>query len=162
VTFSNPNNSFAKLPEGYIAIPVTEDQKTAKLKVCALARQNPDPAGGYLVVLRDTINAKVFLGCIIDASDQVLDWIELRIQNTESLANTASTACQSLSNASLDNRWYEQSQAFEHLDGAAIVKTGWESQNPLPMSILTFPRIFAILLLLPPGSITAAARGEGH
>lgn len=132
MTFSNPNNSFAKLPEGYIAIPVAEDQKTAKLKVCTLARQNPDPVGGHLVVLRDTINAKVFLGCIIDASDQVLDWIELWIQNTESLANTASAACQSLSNASLDNRWYEQSQAFEHLDGAAIVKTGWESQNPLP------------------------------
>jgi hypothetical protein len=132
VTFSNPNNSFAKLPEGYIAIPVAEDQKTAKLKVCALARQNPDPVGGYLVVLRDTINAKVFLGCIIDASSQVLDWIELWIQNTESLTNTASAACQSLSNASLDNRWYEQSQAFEHLDGAAIVNTGWESQNPLP------------------------------
>jgi hypothetical protein len=132
VTFSNPNNSFAKLPEDYIAIPVAEDQKTAKLKVCALAWQNPDPVGGHLVVLRDTINAKVFLGCIIDASSQVLDWIELWIQNTESLANTASAACQSLSNASLDNRWYEQSQAFEHLDGAAIVKTGWESQNPLP------------------------------
>ncbi|NIO88146.1 MAG: hypothetical protein GTN53_46650, partial [Candidatus Aminicenantes bacterium] len=71
-------------------------------------------------------------GCIIDTSSRVLDWIELWIQNTESLTNTASAACQSLSNASLDNRWYEQSQAFEYLDGAAIVKTGWESQNPLP------------------------------
>jgi len=132
VSSSKPNSGFATLPKGYVAIPITEDQKAAALKICVLVRPKPDPVGGHLVVLRDTIDAKVFLGCIVDASSQVLEWLELWIQNTETLINTASTACQSLSNTMLDNRWRRQSLAFEHLEGAATVKTGWESEHPLP------------------------------
>lgn len=129
---SKPNSGLTTVPEGYIVIPIAEDQKAAALKICVLVRPKPDPVGGRLVVLRDTIDAKVFLGCIVDASSQVLEWLELWIQNTETLINTVSAACQSLSNAMLDNRWRQQSQAFEHLEGAAIVKTGWESEHPLP------------------------------
>lgn len=132
MTFSNPNSGFTKVPDGYIVIPIAEDQKSSTLKICALVRAKPDPVGGHLVVLRDTIDAKAFLGCVIDSSSWVLDWIELWIQNTEFLINTASAAYQSLSNTILDNRWYEQSQAFEHLDGTAIIKTGWETEHPLP------------------------------
>jgi len=132
VSSSKPNSGFATLPKGYVVIPITEDQKAAALKICVLVRPEPDPVGGHLVVLRDTIDAKVFLGCIVDASSQVLEWLELWIQNTETLINTASTACQSLSNTMLDNRWRRQSLAFEHLEGAATVKTGWESEHPLP------------------------------
>jgi hypothetical protein len=132
VSFSKPNNSLTTVPKGYIVIPIAEDQKTAALKICVLVKTEPDAVGGHLVVLRDTIDAKVFLGCIVDASGRVLDWLELWIQNTESLINKASAACQSLTNASLDNRWRRQSQAFEHLDGASIVKTGWESEHSLP------------------------------
>ena len=132
MSFSNPNSGLTTLPAGYVAIPIAEDQKAAALKICVLVRPKPDPVGGHLVVLRDTIDAKVFLGCIVDASSQVLEWLELWIQNTETLINTASAAYQSLSNAMLDNRWRQQSQAFEHLEGAAIVKTGWESEHPLP------------------------------
>ena len=120
------------LPEGYIVIPIAEDQKAAALKICVLVRPKPDPVGGHLVVLRDTIDAKVFLGCIVDASSQILEWLELWIQNTETLINSASSACQSISNTMLDNRWRQQSEAFEHLAGAAIVKTGWESEHPQP------------------------------
>jgi hypothetical protein len=132
VSSSKPNSGLTTVPEGYIVIPIAEDQKAAALKICVLVRPKPDPVGGHLVVLRDTIDAKVFLGCIVDASSQVLEWLELWIQNSETLFNTASAACQSLSNAMLDNRWRQQSQAFEHLEGAAIVKTGWESEHPLP------------------------------
>jgi hypothetical protein len=132
VSSSKPNSGLTTVPEGYIVIPIAEDQKAAALKICVLVRPKPDPVGGHLVVLRDTIDAKVFLGCIVDASSQVLDWLELWIQNTETLFNTASASYQSFSNAMLDNRWRQQSQAFEHLEGAAIVKTGWESEHPLP------------------------------
>ncbi len=132
MSLSNPNSGLATIPAGYVAIPIAEDQKAAALKICILVRPKPDPVGGHLVVLRDTFDAKVFLGCIVDASSRVLEWLELWIQNTETLINTASATCQSLSNTMLDNRWRQQSQAFEHLEGAAIVKTGWESEHPLP------------------------------
>jgi len=132
VSISNPNSGLTTVPKDYVVIPIAEDQKAAALKICVLVRPEPDPVGGYLVVLRDTIDAKVFLGCIVDASSQILEWLELWIQNTETLINSASSACQSISNTMLDNRWRQQSEAFEHLAGAAIVKTGWESEHPQP------------------------------
>ncbi|MHC4583093.1 MAG: hypothetical protein ACYS3N_01105 [Planctomycetota bacterium] len=129
---SESNSGFATIPEGYIAIAISEEQKASVLKISVLVRLKPDPAGGHLVVLRDTCDAKVFLGCIVDTSCQVLEWLELWIQNTNTVITTSSVACQSLSNTILDNRWHLQSQAFQHLEGAAIVKAGWESEHPLP------------------------------
>jgi hypothetical protein len=132
VSSSKSNSSLATIPEGYIAIAISEDQKVSALKICVLVRLKPDPVGGHLVLLRETIDARVFLGCIVDASGKVLEWLELWIQNVETLANAASAVRHSLSNSMLDNRWRRQSQGFNNLDGAAIVTTGWESEHPLP------------------------------
>jgi hypothetical protein len=132
VSISNTTSCLKKLPEGYIAVPIAEDQKLSVLKICVLVRPESDPAGGHLVVLRNTIDAKIFLGCIVDASANVLDWLELWIQNSGTLINTPAESRLSLSNAVLDNRWHRQSLAFEQLDPAAIVKTGLENSNPLP------------------------------
>ena len=128
----NTMSSLRKLPEGYIAIPIAEDQKSSALKICVLVRPEPDPAGGHLAVLRNTIDAKVFLGCVVDASSRVLDWLELWIQNACTLINTPAASRLSLTNAMLDDRWQRQIRAFEQVDAGAIVKTGLESSNPLP------------------------------
>jgi hypothetical protein len=129
---SSTYSGVATLPEGYIAIPISENQKPATLKICVLVRLEPDPVGGHLVVLRDTVDARVFLGCILDTAGHVQEWLEIWIQDTQMLINTPSAARQSLSNAMLDDRWHRQCQAFEQLDEAAPVKTGWETKNPLP------------------------------
>jgi len=132
VTLSNSNSGFTKVPEGYIVIPITGDQKPSALKICVLLRSEPDSVGGHLVLLRKIIDAGVFLGCIVDASGKVLEWIELWIQNAETLTNSASAVRHSLSNSMLDNRWRRQFQGLNNLYGAAIVTTGWESEHPLP------------------------------
>lgn len=131
---SHPNatSGLKMVPEGYIAVPITEDQKSSVLKICVLARAEPDPAGGHLIVLRNTTEAKVFLGCIVDASSRVLEWLELWIQNGGTLVNTPAAGYLSLTNAMLDSRWQRQVRAFEQTDAAAVVKTGSESSNPLP------------------------------
>ena len=125
-------SNLKKLPEGYMTIPIAEDQKSSTLKICILVRSEPDPAGGHLVVLRNTIDAKVFLGCVVDASSRILDWLELWIQNGCTLINTPTASRLSLTNAVLDDRWQGQIRAFEQVDAAAIVKTGLESSHPLP------------------------------
>jgi hypothetical protein len=129
--FSDPNNAL-KLPDGYVAIPISEDQKSAVLRICVLVKQQADTVGGHLVLLRDTVNAKVFLGCTVDAFGEVLEWLELWIQCNETLINTVSATRQSLSNAVLDDRWRRQVSAFEQLDKAGAVRTGWETSHPLP------------------------------
>jgi hypothetical protein len=124
-----------RLPDGYVAVPITDDQKLSVLKICVLVRSEPDPAGGHLIVLRNTVDAKIFLGCIVDASNQVLDWLELWMQNSASLINTPAASRLYLSNATLDDRWNKQFQAFEQLNASEIVRTGMENSNPLPTLI---------------------------
>jgi len=135
VSFPSTTRGIKKLPEGYIAVPIAEDQKLSVLKICVLVRSEPDPMGGHLVALRNTVDAKIFLGCIIDASAQVLDWLELWMQNSGTLINTPAASRLNLSNAMLDDRWNKQFRAFEQLNASAIVKTGMESCNPLPTLI---------------------------
>ena len=132
MSFSNTKSRLKALPEGYVAIPITEDQKSTVLKICVLVKNEPDDVAGHLVVIRNTMDASVFLGCIVDSCGQVQEWLELWIQNSGSLVDTVSAARQVLSNTMLDNRWRRQCQALEELEGAAIVKTGWESEQPLP------------------------------
>jgi hypothetical protein len=132
MSFSNSKSRLKVLPEGYVAIPISENQKSVVLKICVLVKNEPDAVAGHLVILRNTIDASVFLGCIVDSCGQVHEWLELWIQNSGSLVDTVSAIRQELSNAMLDNRWRQQCQALEELEGAAIVKTGWESEQPLP------------------------------
>lgn len=129
---SKTSNALAAIPEGYAAIPISQDQKDAVLKICALVRCQADPVGGHLVMLRDMVDAKVFLGCVVDTSSQVHEWLEIWIQNTDALAELVAANRQSLSNAMLDDRWRRQFRALEQLDEAVIVKTGWEAEHPLP------------------------------
>lgn len=115
-----------------MAIPISEDQKSAALKVCILAKIDPEPVGGHLVSLRDTLNAKVYLGCTLDASDQVHDWLELWVQSAEALFGGPTGHLDILCNAILDERWRRQVDAFSHLGGTDLVMGGWERTNPLP------------------------------
>jgi len=132
VSFSNTKRLLKALPDGYFAIPISEDQKPNVLKICVLVKKEPDAAAGHLVRIRNIMDADVFLGCIVDSSGRVQEWLEMWIQNSGSLIDTVSAARQVLSNTMLDNRWHRQCQALEELEGAEIVKTGWESEQPLP------------------------------
>lgn len=129
---SSKKSGPAKLAEGYVAIPLAEDQKTALLKIAAVARSKPDPVGGHLVVLRDTIDARVLLGCIVDAGGRVHEWVEIWVQNPDGPAAALPAYREALTNTVLDARWRRHFQAFEELDETGIVETGWETAHPLP------------------------------
>jgi len=131
--FPNTKVSGGRLPDGYGAIPVTVEQKDSPLKICVIVKLERDPAAGYLVVLRDTIDARILLGCVIDADEKVHHWIELWIQTLDGLAGTAAVSRRPLTNPMLDDRWIRQFHAFESLEAAGIIKTGWESAHPKPI-----------------------------
>ena len=101
MSFPDTTRGFKKLPDGYITVPIAEEQKLSVLKICVLVRPEPDPMGGHLVVLRNTVDAKILLGCIIDASAQVLDWLELWIQNSGTLINTPAASAIAVNRAAL-------------------------------------------------------------
>ncbi|MCK5272077.1 MAG: hypothetical protein KAJ52_05850 [Sedimentisphaerales bacterium] len=131
----NANNTAEQLPGGYEAIAVSAQQKEAPLQIAVVVKIEPDPVAGHFVVLRDTIDAKILLGCVIDAERQVHQWLELWIQSIENIGQTTAATQQTLTNAILDERWRRQCRAFEQIDSAEIIKTGWESAHPQPTYI---------------------------
>jgi len=121
-----------QIPEGYVAIPVSTDQLEVPLRVCLLVKQEPDPVAGHLVVIRDTLDAKVYLGAVVDHGGQVRDWVEVWVQDLAGLEQVVPGGADVLCNEVLDRRWKEHAQSLALLDPSAMIQTGWESVHPAP------------------------------
>jgi hypothetical protein len=132
---SDVRDAPTELPEGYAAVLVTADQAAGALRICVLVRQTPDPAAGHLVVLRDLIDGRVLLGCVTDAGGAVQEWVELWVQDLEALSATAEACRQALSNAILDERWKGYHRSLLETDPQAVIRTGWETDHPLPLYV---------------------------
>ena len=122
-----------QLPEGYAAVAVSAEQCAATLQICAVVRLKADPVGGHLVVLRETLDARVVLGCIAEAGGRIHQWVELWIQNLDGLAGSVSACREALSNAALDDRWTRHFKALEQIEQSEIIRTGWETVHPVPV-----------------------------
>jgi hypothetical protein len=124
-----------RLPNGYVAVPISEAQLVAPVKVCVVAAREPDPVGGSLVLLRDLLDARVYLGCLVDAATRVLRWLEIWVQDLDKfvgVTKASSVGREALSNAVLDERWQAQHQYLAEAGPWAAIHTGWESENPPP------------------------------
>jgi len=129
---SDVRDALPQIPAEYAAVPVAADQTGRSLSICSLVRKKPDPVAGHLVVLRDLIDGRVLLGCLLDAGGVVQEWLELWIQDSQGLSATTAAFRESLTNAVLDDRWKSCFSAMSQSDPAAIIRTGWEAANPLP------------------------------
>ena len=123
------------LPDGYLAIPLDEAQAAVPVRICVVVRSEGEPAGGHLVVLRHTMDARVVLSCLVDAGGAVHQWLELWIQDLSGLAGVSGLCREAMTNAALDRRWRCRAEAMAALDGAALIRTGWEDEHPRPVLI---------------------------
>jgi len=130
---SSAEHAASELPSGYTAIPVVAGQQAGPLRLCAVIRRVPDPAAGYLVLLREMVDAKVFLGCVLDAGGRVRQWVELWVQTIEGISTAVSGLYETITNAALDQRWRRHFESLVNVDSAGILNTGWEAENPPPM-----------------------------
>ena len=124
----------AGLPDGQVAVPVNADQKSAVLRVCVVLQKSREGRPG-LVVLRDTVDARVYLGCITDAAGGVVKWAELWVQNPATLATAMSLRRGQVTNTHVDRRWQRMVKALERLAPSELVRTGWES-SPQPATYI--------------------------
>ncbi len=122
-------------PEGYVYAPLFGQQKEAVLQVCALLKKDPDSVGGALVLLRDHLDAKVYLGCVIDKEGRIHQWVEIWVQTVAGLLGTPASYREALSNAILDERWSRFADALTALGVDAILRTGWETRHPAPLFV---------------------------
>lgn len=102
------------------------------MRICVLVRMQPESSQSRAVLLRSTLDGKVFLGCMADASGKVHEGLELRVQCADVLKHTSLAGRVFLSNAMLDDRWQRQVRAFEQMGTADTISCGWETTHPLP------------------------------
>lgn len=140
----------AKLPPGYAAAALTPDMQSQPLSLCVVVRTEqakagtqPGLVGGPFVLVRETLDARVYLGCICDAAGRVQRWLEIWVQDPQGLNNAAAAFRDQWTNTSLDEVWQRRCEAFDRIGGAVgagfgsggIVRTGWEKTHPAPMLI---------------------------
>jgi hypothetical protein len=123
------------LPDGYTAVPVLGEPAGAALRVCVLVKRAAEPAGGALVVLRENLDSRVFLGCVLDAGARVHAYVEVWVQTAGGLNGTTAMYRRAVTNATLDERWRRFAEALNDLDSDGLLVTGWEGRHPLPAFI---------------------------
>ena len=122
-----------QLQKGYRAVPISEIDKNSALRLCVIVREAADPVAGALVLVRDTLEASVYLGCLLDMGGYIHQWIEIWIQNINNLQSTPENYRQALSNHTLDERWKRRAASLARIDRSNKVEVGFEGTHPLPI-----------------------------
>jgi hypothetical protein len=121
-------------PDGCGPLRLDLDVDVAPLRIALVARSAPAP-GTPLLLLRETIDASIYLGCLIDASGDPKTWLEIWVQNVDHMAQGFQAQLDALSNSMIDQRWSARLDSFRKLDRRALIETGWETVHPAPAFI---------------------------
>ena len=129
------NETLSHVPEGWVAVPLHGDQAAGPLTICAVVRKEAHPSQGNFALLRDTLDARVLLGCVLDVGGCVHRWVELWIQDVDRLPESTGLSGAELCNAALDERMGDLFDALREYDPSSVIQTGWERQHPPPLFI---------------------------
>jgi hypothetical protein len=119
------------LPEGYRALPLRSEDSDAPLSICLITRAAPS-TGTPVILMRETTDASIYLGCLVDYAGDPKGWLEIWVQNVDRMAQSFRAQLEALSNSLVDRRWSERLAVFRRLDRRALVETGWETIHPRP------------------------------
>ena len=87
------------------------------------------------ILLRETMDASIYLGCIVDRAGHPKAWIEIWVQNVDRVAFSFRAQLEPLTNSILDRRWTDRVSMFRTLKRGTIIETGAEFDHPAPALI---------------------------
>jgi len=122
-----------KIPDGYIVVSIFNVDTDSAVWIGVLVAQQPTVETGSFVLLRDTMDARVYLGCVMDAGRRVLQWVEIWVQTVAGLKRSPATVSGALSNHVLDERWRRIAETLRTQE--QCIWTGRETCHPLPLFI---------------------------
>jgi hypothetical protein len=122
------------LPDGFIPLPLYSEDRDAPLNICLIAR-SAATLGTPLLLLRETVDASIYLGCLTDKKRDPKAWVEIWVQNVDSMAQSFRAQIEAVGNSLIDQRWSARLAALQKLDRSAIIETGWETVHPPPAFI---------------------------
>ena len=95
------------IPPGFQALALWPDE-TSPLLICLLVQSDLSGEGDPFVLLRETADASIYLGCLTDRSGHPKAWIEIWVQDIGRIALSWRARLEASTNASWDHRWSEQ------------------------------------------------------
>lgn len=122
----------AALPSGYACVPITPEEAGASVRLCVVTRTAP-------VVLREMLDARVYLGAMADRGGRIHKWLEIWVQDPSGLEGSPAAYREHLTNRVLDERWLMRVEAFDKTRGihglghTGLIRTGYEEAPAPPM-----------------------------
>ncbi|MBV8376499.1 MAG: hypothetical protein JO279_05790 [Verrucomicrobia bacterium] len=120
--------------ESFRAVSLWAGGREAPLSICLFVGTGPAGSPPF-ILLRETLDASIYLGCLSDRSGHSKAWIEIWVQNVDRMAFSFSAQLESLTNSILDRRWSERAAMLRMLKRGTIIETGAEVHHPLPVLI---------------------------
>jgi hypothetical protein len=117
------------LPEGCRTLFLSPRDGHAPLSICFLTAS---ATGTSLVLLRETIDATVYLGCLVDRTGDPKGLLEIWVQNVDRMAHSFRAQIEAVDNSLVDRRWSERVALFRRLNRSRLIETGWETVHPPP------------------------------
>jgi hypothetical protein len=116
----------------YRCVPISAAEAAANIRLCFVLREQPDPAFGHFILLRQTLEARAVLGAACDADGHVREWLELWIQDVETLP-----AAETLipSNRARDKAWEQLVARLRGADPDGSYASIYEKQPLRPVFI---------------------------
>ena len=119
------------LEPGYRALPLQEGD--SPLRISLIVKEASEPAGGTFVLLRETADASVYLGAIVDAGGRIHSWLEIWAQNVDRFASSFPAYRDSATNQFLDERWEQRVEGLRTIEPGSLITTGWETAPAPPI-----------------------------
>lgn len=119
--------------KGYRAVPVFETEQGSALRLCVVVRDAADPVAGMFVLLRDTAEESIYLGCLVDQRGYPHVWLELWIQNINNFEQNLHSYREAFTNYGLDERWRRRAALLSRQDRGSKIEIESETIHPLPI-----------------------------
>jgi hypothetical protein len=120
--------------KGYQGVTLRAEDRDAPIAICLLVRMNPTDSPPF-VLLRETMDASIYLGCIVDRAGHPKALVEIWVQNVDRVAFSFRAQLEPLTNSILDRRWTDRVSMYRSLKRNTIIETGAESVHPFPALI---------------------------
>jgi hypothetical protein len=119
---------------GYRGVALRAEDRDAPIAICLLVRTDSSESPPF-ILLRETLDASIYLGSIVDRSGHPKAWVEVWVQNVDRVAFSFRAQLEPLTNSVLDQRWADRAAMFRTLKRATIIETGAEFNHPVPALI---------------------------
>ncbi len=114
-----------RVASGFRAVTLEATLGRGPLSLAIVVREKPDALGGWLVRLRETFDASVWLGALVDTTGMIHDWVEIWSQRP-GFAGSDPASVRGISNAEMDARWERNAGVLSEAEPGSVILTGFE------------------------------------